>query len=208
MEELDSVLLHYGVKGMKWGVIKKGLSSRVGSIKREHQWRKVKKQVKTMSTKDINKVALRIQQENDLRRLSKTKEQKAEYRRRGEMSDVELNRKVTRLRAVDSLDRQIKEATRPQRELGEKIIGVSATLGVKAALNGSVTAMDISSALRDSKGGLKNAKRTILESTLQNVDKKTTHTKSTQTRTPQQNHDALLAALDKAKAQRDRQSQS
>lgn len=162
MHKLDELLSHSGVKGMKWGVRRdydrpggadgktdpkgyktpKEKRSKIGkhldSLKRERQWHQVLKQVEHMTTREINTVKKRIELENDLKSLSKskmaTKKDKDDYLRRHEMSDQELNRKVNRLRAKDSLLRAVKGASKEQREFGIKVVQASSTIGVKYAL--------------------------------------------------------------------------
>lgn len=167
---MSDVLKHFGVKGMKWGVIKKSGSSsgskskgqnesklktrvkeEIGSIKRERSWKKVAGDINKLTTKDINKISNRIQMENDLKRLASNKsisspKDKQDYRLRGKMSDHELGRKVTRLRAKESLQRNISQATRSQRDLGEKIVKTAAPLVVKKALGMKITPEDVGKA--------------------------------------------------------------
>jgi hypothetical protein len=95
--ELEEVLQHYGVKGMKWGkhIKSAGSSAKSGvkkvgtktkeaadkvaskakphidSIKRENSWKKQLNNASNMSTKQLQKVANRAQLENDLKRLSR-----------------------------------------------------------------------------------------------------------------------------------------
>ena len=149
--------------------VKTRLKEEVGSLKREQQWRKVARNVDKMSTKEINKVAQRIQLENELKRLSKqnsslkntvkriagdktqpTDKDRQDYRRRGNMSDQELARKVARLRAKDNLSRAISQASKEQIEFGKSVVN---------AYKGS--------SLRDSVE--KVAKQQVREATLRNA---------------------------------------
>lgn len=173
METIDDILKHYGVKGMKWGVrrdkLSKGKSSKststtktkepsrlkkeLSSLQRERKWKDVLREVNEMTTKDIRKVASRVQLENDLKRLSKnrkisSKKDKEDYLRRANMSTQELSRKVNRLRAKEALHRNVMDATRRQRELGMKIVSASAQLGIKGLSGQKITDKDILSALR------------------------------------------------------------
>jgi hypothetical protein len=159
-------LEHSGVKGMRWGVrhekahkgtdnysegtpIKKRskLSQHLNSLKREREWGQVLHQIHSMSTKDIRIVKKRIDLENDLKKYSKskvaTKKDKADYLRREEMSDEEIARKVTRLKAKDSLYASVKEASKAQREFGAKVVQIGSSIGVKYAINRKVGLNDV-----------------------------------------------------------------
>lgn len=159
----DEVLQHVGIKGMKWGVVRNRnrpggadgkeestkikdnrstINVKLSSMKRERQWKKVLDDMDKLDTKDITKVAKRITLENDMKRLSKSsvgkKKDKDDYLRRDKMSDAELTRKITRLRAKENLKKSVKEASREQRELGEKVVQIGSSIGVKFALNKTV----------------------------------------------------------------------
>ena len=116
MYTTEDILKHAGVKGMKWGVrkdrkssgtIKKAAKSVgryadevLGSVARERSW--VKADLRKMSTKDIHKMANRLQLENDMKKLSKKGYfDKKSYRTRASMSTQELSRKVNRARAQE-----------------------------------------------------------------------------------------------------------
>ena len=170
---MSDVLKHFGVKGMKWGVIRnrkvsssskskgqngnkviKRVKEEVGSLKRERSWKKVAGDINKLTTKDINKLSNRIQLENDLKRLSSNKsisspKDKQDYRLRGKMSDQELGRKVVRLRAKENLQRNIDQASKSQRDLGEKIVKTAAPLVVKKALGMKISPDDVSSAWKN-----------------------------------------------------------
>lgn len=164
MEELNEILKHSGIKGMKWGVrrsngkgqndskkVKKPgrIREELNSLSRERQWKKVLADVDKLSTKDINTTARRIQMENDLKRLASSKKEKQDYRRRANMSDEEMARKVVRLRAKDSLTRAVNDASKAQVELGKKISDIAQPLIVKQALGKKVDANDIFEAVKN-----------------------------------------------------------
>lgn len=176
---MSDVLEHAGVKGMKWGVRKKvdgggqndgvlkkkvgdlklKVKAHVGSIKREHNWKKVAGDISKLSTKDINKLSNRIGMENELKRLSKdsavgSKKVKQDYLNRGKMKDQELARKVTRLRAQVNLHKQINQASKAQRDMGKKIVNTAGPLVVKSALGMKISVGDINKAM-SGKGNLK-----------------------------------------------------
>lgn len=176
MKELDELLQHHGVKGQKWGVIRKGqngiksatkrVKEEVGSLKRERSWGKNLANADKMSTKQINKVAQRIQMENDLKRLSKdkyvgSKKDKANYRNRGKMSDEELGRKVGRLRAKANLNRTIQEATKSQSDFGKRVVGSAGPLAVKYVLGQKIGPKDLFEAAHNSKSARNEAKESL-----------------------------------------------
>lgn len=159
-EEIDEYLKHYGIKGMRWGIrrnrnrpggadgkeestkvkdTRSNLRKNLDSLKRERQWRQVVSQMDKLSTKDINAVTRRISLENELKRHSRakgvgTKKDKSDYLRRENMSDAELTRKVTRLRAKSALVKQVSDASKEQVELGEKVVGIAKGVGMKLAV--------------------------------------------------------------------------
>lgn len=168
MTKLDELLKHSGVKGMKWGVRRDSnrpggadgkeesekfvdkrskLRKNLDSLKRERQWGKVLKEMDKLNTKDINAVTRRLKLENSLKSLSKSKVGKAkdreDYLRRANMSEAELSRKVTRLQAKENLHKQVKSASKEQREFGMKVVQIGGSLGVKYVLNrGKLTPKD------------------------------------------------------------------
>lgn len=155
MENLNDVLQHFGVRGMKWGrrrsrgegqngnkKVKEPskLKKEFASLSRERQWKKTLAKSGSMSTKDINKTVARVQLENDLKKLSRKRnvgsdESKNDYLSRGKMSDQELNRKVGRLRAKESLDRVVKEASKEQMALGKEILTFVLKSGMDTSKN-------------------------------------------------------------------------
>lgn len=174
-DNLDDVLQHWGVKGMKWGVRRKSLSKSskgqndnktpgrlkqtINSKKRENQWKKILNDVDKMTTKQINTTVKRVSLENELKNLSKVKgisksqltmakKAKKDYLRRDKMSDQELNRKIQRYRAIDSLQRSSNRATERQRLIGMQIANAAGPLAVKYVTNGGkLTSKDVSAAV-------------------------------------------------------------
>jgi hypothetical protein len=126
MDELDTILKHYGIKGMKWGKRNGTMRQKFKSLKREYGWRKVIKNMDNMSTKDIRDISRRISLENDLKLLSKSKigksKDKIDYLRRADMSESELSRKVDRLRAKDKLQKSVSDIPRAHITSGFKIL--------------------------------------------------------------------------------------
>lgn len=172
--ELEALLEHSGVKGMKWGVRKdkhKGkLRTHVDSIKREHSWGKKLRESDNMSTKDIQKLASRAQLESDFKRLSKktnvgSAKSKKDYLKRADMDDKELLRKVQRLRAKDQLDRNANEITKQHREMAKKIVQVAAPLAIKYALTGRISKADLIAAALATGGGKVKMVKTAMDET-------------------------------------------
>lgn len=162
-------LQHSGVKGMRWGVRKQPKASsgkvtikeRLGSLKRERQWKKVLVEIDNLSNEEITSVTKRVSLENNLKRLSKqspaaSKKDRQDYIKRADMDDEELSRKVTRLRAKDALTRSISDASKEQREFGEKVVNVGGSLAMKYATTKSLTPKDILESLNDGKKSIKD----------------------------------------------------
>lgn len=157
MRKLDELINHSGVKGMKWGVRhedkppKGPERGKVGkhwdSLKRERQWKQVLRQVHTMTTKDIGIVKRRIDLENDLKILSKskmaTKKDKQDYLRRHDMSNEELKRKTDRLKAMNALYESVSKASKEQRDLGKKIAQVGSSVALKLATKKKLGVQDL-----------------------------------------------------------------
>lgn len=165
----NDILTHVGVKGMRWGVRrnrnrpggadgveeskkivdKRGkVTKKLDSMKRERDWKKVLNDVDKLTTKEIGAVAKRVGLENDMKKLSKSKiakpKDKDDYLNRAKMSNDELSRKVTRLRAKENLRSKISDASKEQREFGEKVTQVAQTLVInKYVLKKSVTPKDL-----------------------------------------------------------------
>jgi hypothetical protein len=176
MDELNDIIKHYGIKGMHWGVRrnsnrpggadgkeesdkvvdKRGkLKKHLDSMKREREWGKILREVDTMTTKDINTVKKRLDLENNLKTLTKTKmatkKEKADYLRREFMSDAEISRKVNRLQAKENLHKSVSNASKEQRELGAKIVQISSSVGVKYALTRTIHPKDVFDAYKKPK---------------------------------------------------------
>ena len=137
------------------------VKSTAKSIAREHQAGKVLLKSNTMTTKELKAAATRAQTELRYKQLSKpsnlgvaTKEDRAQYRRRGEMSTQELNRKVGRLQAKQDLKNTYTKATKTQVENGQRVVAAAANTYLKAAA-GTVGAAALAKVAMD---GFKNPK--------------------------------------------------
>lgn len=160
-EKLNSSLQHTGVKGMKWGIrrdytqrggadgkldakdkpIRTAIGKHLKSLKREREWKSVLREMDSMSTKDITELTKRVSLENALKHLSRskvgTKSDKQDYLRRERMDNQELSRKVTRLKAKESLHNAVSSASKEQREFGQKAVQIGGSLGIKYVLKKS-----------------------------------------------------------------------
>lgn len=190
----DEVLKHAGIKGMRWGVRrnrnkpggadgveetkkpkvestvtdKRGrITKNLDSMKRERQWKSVLKDVDKLTTKEIGVVAKRVNLENSLKSLSKSKvgklKDREDYLRRDKMDDAELSRKVTRLKAKEGLYKSVKDASKEQREFGQKVVQIGSSLGVKYALTKTITPKDIFNAIGNPKKSSEDANKAALE---------------------------------------------
>lgn len=189
----DEVLQHVGIKGMRWGVKRNrnrpggadgkeesvkvkdkrsNLTKKLDSMKRERQWKQVLKKMHELDTKEINTVASRVKLENSMKDLSRSKignkKDRDDYLRREHMSDAELSRKVTRLRAKDNLHKAVKSASKEQREFGEHVVRIAGSVGIKYAITRKTPSAkdlfkDVFEASRDSKKASAKAKESILE---------------------------------------------
>ena len=147
MKELDEVLQHYGVKGMKWGVrkartvvkskanqVKTRVKEEIKSTKREAGWSKQLMNIHSMDKQKLQNTVNRLRNENDFKALakgqkvrnmadmiSKSADKKA-YRNREKLTDRELQVKVEQLRLKDQLRQQVSNATKSHRKLGKDVV--------------------------------------------------------------------------------------
>lgn len=140
---VEEFIQHHGVKGMRWGVRRYqpypkgekkkgkflGLKSRAKSTSREVTNLKSSKvsNMDKKSTSDLKKETGRLRLENDLKRLSSdkkvgTKQDKEQYRRRDEMSNEELKRKVDRLQTKSDYKDQAQYANKQTISTGKKVV--------------------------------------------------------------------------------------
>lgn len=173
--ERKAIENEYGntAKPVKPGLIKEHLNS----LKRERDWNKTLDNIDNLSTKEINTLANRIQLENDFKRLSKkhkigNKEDRQEYRNRDKMSDADLLNKVSRLRAKDNLVRNIHDASKEQREVGKRVVGTAAGVGLRYALTGTVSTKDIAKlAMMPSATNAGKLKKSAIDKILDKTDR-------------------------------------
>ncbi len=174
MHELDEVIKHYGIPGMKWGVRREntGFRGKLRSARRERQWKRVLREVDELSTSEILQVSKRVSLENDLKALSKRvgkKRDKRDYLNREYMTNEELSLKVTRLRAIDNLKKGVDTATKEQRELGQKVVQAGGALSIKYAMTKKIEPSDIFNAVKNPKQASENAQKDLLKETLKKV---------------------------------------
>ena len=192
MDKLEDVLKHYGVKGMRWGVRrdrgssgssgsnsgtgpkKSKLKKHLDSWKREREWGSLLSQIHSMNTKDINKATARINMENNLKKLSKSKiatsKDKDDYLRRESMSDQELSRKVARLQAKERLRDSIRNASKEQREFGEKVVNAGSSIAINVAMKKKLEPQDIFNAVTQPKKASGDAKRDLTNTIIDNTN--------------------------------------
>lgn len=185
----EEYITHAGVKGMKWGVrkdkktssgqneskvskVKTRVKEEWGSRKRERSWNKEYDNLDKMSLPQMRQMTARIQLENDLKRLAKTKkvgsdEDKKAYRTRDKLSDKELMDRVVTLRTKDNFKRQVDEASREQREIGQRIVNTAASVGLSYMTTGIISTKDIGLAAMQ-KPNLQKWKREQMEHIIRN----------------------------------------
>lgn len=137
------------------------LGRKLNSLKRERQWKSVVKEMDKLSNDDIKEVTKRVTLENSLKKYSReigTKKDKEEYLRRAHMSNEELSRKVTRLAIKSNFRKAVNEASKEQREFGEKVMNIGKSLGVRYVLNKKLTSDDIFDTLKNPKAEYDKAK--------------------------------------------------
>lgn len=105
-----------------------------------------------MDTEEIKMVTKRVQNENQLKTLVKTSkaardDDRKDYIRRGDLTDDELADKVNRLRAKDSLSKSVYDASKEQREFGERIVNSGSSIALSYATNQRLTGKDIYDAI-------------------------------------------------------------
>lgn len=142
VDELDDVLQHFGVKGMRWGVrkstsggarkpgiVKRGkerIKDEIGSMKREKSWTKIEKRLNSLSDTELTAVGDRLRNENSLKRLSSRKE----YLKRASVPDDVLKKRVARLQLEANFGKQVDMATKSQIDMGMAVIGVGRKIGM------------------------------------------------------------------------------
>lgn len=164
----DENLKHYGVPGMKWGIrryqpypkgkghkgkflgkVKRAVSNsriaqNIRSRSREGKAYLSKKNLDKMSTREIQEKARRMQLENDMKSLARTRKEKKDYRNRGNMSDQELLRKVDRLRAKELYNQNANKAGEDFRKAGQRVAKTATDLSIRYQMNkGDLSTKDL-----------------------------------------------------------------
>lgn len=103
-------VMHYGIKGMRWGVRRpvgpdglvtgsvKSAARNLSNLKNVRN-----KELKSLTNEELRSRVDRVSKENRLKKLSRSKEDKRAYKSRGSMSDKELNERVERLQLEATL---------------------------------------------------------------------------------------------------------
>lgn len=188
VKELNDIIKHYGIKGMRWGVRreigpdgrvrntgKTTVKEKLGSLKRERDWKKVLKEMDNMSIDEIKTVSTRIGLENELKRLSKTniasKKDKQDYVRRGDMGNEELSMKVTNLRAKETLSKAVTSASKEQVEFGKKVVDTTGALTLKYMTTKTLTPQDVFDAVKNPKPIKDKAVKELVDSAIKQASK-------------------------------------
>lgn len=132
--DYNDMLLHYGKKGMKWGVRKvtNGVMTRVkegvDSKKREYGFVKDYANRDKMSTPALQKKVNRFRTENNLKRVATTGAQKKVYRNRAKLSDKELTKVFNRYNLEAQFKNQVSSVVRADRKRAKAAIQAAATI--------------------------------------------------------------------------------
>ena len=151
---VDDIIEHYGVKGMKWGV--RRTKEQLQSARRERSWG-YKDQSK-LSDKELKKTVDRLQNEAHMQRLSKqlsssyskkavqralrlkvkeskelrkkSKELNREYQLRNTLSDSELRKRVERLQLEGRFDQLSTQVAKGQKKQIDDLLKTAGELPV------------------------------------------------------------------------------
>lgn len=159
MDRKDELLLHYGVKGQRWGVITRGRAAigraigrrkakiasesattvnpklrKVGRLKGEILSAKRQlnwnKSVKKRKTMTNQELNETLDRIKNENNLRRLAPRK-EYLQRTNLSNAELKARVDRLQLEDNLKRNVKVATAAQREIGKMVVDTSLKIGIE-----------------------------------------------------------------------------
>lgn len=149
VQYLEEYLQHHGVKGMKWGVrrspaqlaraAKRRAKDELKSAKRERSWKDEAKNVNKMPDAEIRRLTDRIRNENSLKRMAARKE----YLSRSELSDSEIKKRVERLNLEAQLNRNVEQATRWQKDLGEEMTSLAVNATIAGSTGGTTAAAEV-----------------------------------------------------------------
>lgn len=90
------------------------------------------------------------------------------------MDNEELSRKVTRLRAKEALANAVSNASKEQREFGQKLVQIGGSLGVKYALTKTITPKDVFDTVKNPKASADRAKSDVLKTAMEKLKKQNT----------------------------------
>ena len=135
----EELLLHYGVKGMKWGVrkprrtIAKEYRYQKNSLKRQGRLAKSAVSITKLSNKQLDRKLKRIQTENSIQQIAKNRKTsipirlKARelYRNKENMKGEDLQKRLSRLKKEQALYSEIMKSTKTSRKVIETILGAA-----------------------------------------------------------------------------------
>lgn len=159
MDRKEELLLHYGVKGQRWGVITRGRAAigraigrrkakiasesattvnpkprKVGRLKAEIRSVKRqlnwKKSVKNRKKMTDKELSDTIERIKNENNLRRLAPRK-EYLKRANLSSAELKKRVDRLQLEDNLKKNVGVSTAAQREIGKIMVDTSLKIGIE-----------------------------------------------------------------------------
>jgi uncharacterized membrane protein YgaE (UPF0421/DUF939 family) len=135
----EELLLHYGVKGMKWGVRKprrtvaKEYRYQKSSLKRQARLAKSTASITKLSNKQLDRKLKRIRTENSIQQIAKDRKTsipirlKARelYRNKENMKVEDLQKRLARIKKEQALYSEIVKSTKTSRKVIESILAMA-----------------------------------------------------------------------------------